>query len=192
MSEPTSEPSIGSDAGLAVRNQMPPGWAVHVFERRWAVDAPRWAVWAWLNDPKTFTQQIWPFRVEFLPGSGVDGGSGFAPGVLNAHHGPFLNASGVIAEVDLGDDGDGRYRDLRYFYGSFVIGMRFVRPVRLEFWVEDELEDGGDGAAVRVRIESYVARWFAGPWSVINRLFWLSFPGWMRPGARKRVKAGRG
>jgi hypothetical protein len=171
-------------AGLSVRNQPPRGWKQHAFERRWAVKAPRRAVWSWLNDPSTFTRQIWPFRVEFLEGSGVDGASGFAPGVLNAHHGPLLNACGVITEIDEGADGDGRYRDLQYYYGSFVIGMRFVRPTRLQFWVEDDAE----GAAVRVRIESDVARWFAPMWSLINGFFWLSFPQWMRSGARKRAR----
>lgn len=171
---------------LAPRQQTPPGWRVHKFEHAWRVRSPRAAVWAWLNDPETFTKQIWPYWVEFLPGSGVAGGSGFAPGVLNAHHGPLLNASGIITSVDLGPDGKGRYRDLQYCYGSFVIGMRFVRPRRLEFWIDDA--DTAGESTVRVRLVSDVAPWFAAVWGAINRGFWLSFPGWMRSGARKRAR----
>ncbi|MEL6795843.1 MAG: hypothetical protein AAFO89_03375 [Planctomycetota bacterium] len=178
-------PTADGDAPLKPRWHAAEGWREHAFEREWLVAASRRSTWRWLNDPETFTRQIWPYKVEFLEGSGEGGASGFAPGVLNAHHGPLLNAAGVITCVDHGEDGDGRYRELLYFYGSFVLGMRCVRPRRLAFWIRDR----GEGCAVKVRLESSVSPIMHAPWSVLNRAFWLSFPGWMRSGARKRDRA---
>ena len=46
---------------------LPPGFVEHVFESRFTIDAARERVWAWLEDPATFTEgQVWPYRVEFL------------------------------------------------------------------------------------------------------------------------------
>jgi hypothetical protein len=64
----------------------------------------------------------------------VDGG--FEPRVLNVHHGPQLNVAGVIGEVRDPQSGVAAYRDLKYFYGSYAISSRFVRPTRLQFWAE--------------------------------------------------------
>lgn len=177
----------GGDAVLRPRWHAPKGWRDHVFEHEWMVASSRQSTWAWLTDPRTFTRQIWPYKVEFLEGSGEGGESGFAAGVLNVHLGPLLNAAGVITCVDHGEDGEGRYRELTYFYSSFVLSMRCVRPKLLAFWIRDD----GDGCAVKVRSESSVSRMVHGPWSVLNRAFWLSFPGWMRAGARKRDRAAR-
>jgi hypothetical protein len=76
-----------------VPNGAPEGLVDHAFEKTFFVGRPIGRVWAWLNDPATFVDgQVWPYRVEFVDG-------GFEPGVLNVHHGPFLNAAGVIGEV---------------------------------------------------------------------------------------------
>lgn len=172
-----------ADKNLEPRQCCPPRWRVHVFEKSWRVAAPQSAVWGWLNDPATFTRQVWPYRVEFLPGSGIDGASGFAVGVLNAHHGPLLNASGVITAIDDGANGVASYRDLWYCYGSFVVGMRFARPTRLQFWV-----DGDEHAAsVRVQLDVQIAPWFTWAFARGNAMFWSAFPSSMRRGVRRHA-----
>jgi len=126
-------------------------------------------VWAWLNDPATFVDgQVWPYRVEFVDG-------GFEPGVLNVHHGPFLNVAGVIGEVRGPEAGDTAYRDLPYFYGSYAISPRLVRPTRLQFWAES----AAGGTAVTLQLDSLVRRPFARPWGVAQGIFWSRFPRWM-------------
>jgi hypothetical protein len=106
---------------LRVPSGAPPGFVDHVHRYGFSTPHPPGRVWAWLNDPATFTEgQIWPFRVEFVDG-------GFEPGVLNAHHGPFLNLAGAIGEVQ-GFERGVAHRDLKYFYGSYAISPRLVRP----------------------------------------------------------------
>ncbi|MEM9560945.1 MAG: hypothetical protein AAF995_11600 [Planctomycetota bacterium] len=167
--------------GLAPRNARPANMVDHVVSREWVVDEAREDVWAWLSDPRTFTKQIWPYRVEFIDGSGEGGASGFAPGVLNAHHGPLLMAAGVLTVVDDGDDGKGAHRELLYGYGSRVIAFRWIRPVSLRFWVED----AGEGRTrVRLELASWCRPWIGGAYRAVQGFFWLSFPTWMRPGAR--------
>lgn len=63
--------------------------------------------------------------------------AGFSEGVLNAHHGPLLNFPGVLTEIQ-----DEKYRDLHYYYGSYALSLRWIRPTRLQFWVEDMLDGG--------------------------------------------------
>ena len=92
----------------------PEGFVEHAYSKTFYVGHPVGRVWAWLNDPATFVEgPVWPFRVEFVDG-------GFEPGVLNVHHGPFLNAAGAIGEVR-GPGERPAYRDLKYFYGSYAI-----------------------------------------------------------------------
>ena len=147
----------------------PPGFVSHVHRYTFPTPHPPSLVWAWLNDPATFTEgQVWPFRVEFI-------GGGFEPGVLNAHQGPLLNLPGVIGEVR----GFGRgvaYRDLKYFYGSYAISPRLVRPTRLQFWA-----GGSDGGTlVQLRLDSLVRRPFVPLWEHSQRIFWSRFPGWIK------------
>jgi hypothetical protein len=121
-----------------------------------------------LNDPATFTEgQVWPFRVEFIDG-------GFEPGVLNAHHGPFLNLAGVIGEV-LGFERGIAYRELKYFYGSYAISPRLVRPTRLQFWAEES----AGGTLVTLQVDSLVRRPFRRAWDLWQQIFWSRFPRWM-------------
>jgi hypothetical protein len=125
-------------------------------------------VWAWLNDPATFVEgQVWPFRVEFV-------GGGFEPGVLNVHHGPLMNFAGAIGEVRDPETG-AAYRDLKYFYGSYAISPRLVRPTRLQFWAE--ASDGG--TLVTLQVDSFARSFFMKPWDLAQRGFWSRFPRWM-------------
>ena len=135
--------------------------------------------WRWLNDPATFVDgQIWPYRVEFVsPDPAVP--PGFHVGVLNTHHGPGLNFAGVMTAVE-----PMAYRDLRYFYGSYAISPRLIRPTRLQFWTEAVAGDlaGPDQTAVRLQIDSFVHRRWAGRWSWLQDRFWKRFPKWMQSG----------
>jgi hypothetical protein len=126
-------------------------------------------VWRWLNDPATFTEgQVWPFRVEFVDG-------GFESKVLNVHHGPFLNVAGVIGEVRGPRPGLAAYRDLKYFYGSYAMSPRLVRPNRLQFWAEVTGRQGG-GTLVTLQLDSLVRRPFVSLWERSQKIFWARFP----------------
>lgn len=152
-----------------VPNGAPAGFVPHVYQRTFRASHPVDRVWGWLNDPATFVEgQVWPFRVEFVNG-------GFEPGVLNVHHGPFMSFAGAIGEVKGPGEGGPAYRDLKYFYGSYAISPRFVRPTRLQFWVEET----NDGTEVTLQVDSLVLRRFAQPWDLLQRVFWSRFPRWM-------------
>ena len=159
---------VGTAGGLQVPAGAPVGFVAHVHRYEFWVPHPPTRVRRWLNDPATFIEgQIWPYRVEFVDG-------GFEPGVLNVHRGPFLNLAGAIGEVR----GFGRsvaYRDLKYFYGSYVISPRFVRPTRLQFWAEES----AGGTQVTLQVDSLVRRRLARVWSLSQRVFWNRFPRWM-------------
>jgi hypothetical protein len=146
----------------------PDGFVEHAYGKTFAVPHPIERVWAWLNDPATFTEgQVWPFRVEFVDG-------GFEPGVLNVHHGPLVNFAGAIGEVRE-PEGGVAYRDLKYFYGSYAVSPRLIRPTRLQFWAERS----GEGTAVTLRVDSLVRGPVAGAWTLAQRVFWSRFPRWM-------------
>ena len=160
--------SIGQAGGTPVPIGYPEGFVEHAFRKTFFVGHPVGRVWAWLNDPATFVEgQVWPFRVEFVDG-------GFEPGVLNVHHGPFLNVAGAIGEVR-GPGERPAYRDLKYFYGSYAISPRLARPTRLQFWAEE----GGGGTLVTLRLDALVRRPFVRAWDLGQRAFWSRFPRWM-------------
>jgi len=170
-------------------NARPAGHVAHAFEHRFTLDASPAEAWAWLERPETFTEsQTWPFRVEFLsPEPGVP--PGFHVGGISIHHGPLMSFAGVLTEIR-----EGEYRDLHYFFGSHLFGLRRIRPTRLEFWVEP---DAGGGAEVRVRIGSFVHRALARPWTWAQGIFWRRFERWMRrslpaPAARARHASSAG
>ena len=167
---------VGDAGEIQVPAGAPEGFVEHAYQKSFATDHPIGRVWAWLNDPATFVEgQIWPYRVEFVDG-------GFEPGVLNVHHGPFLNAAGAIGEVR-GPNTDGAaYRDLKYFYGSYAISPRLARPTRLQFWAE---ESRGK-TTVTLRLDALVRRRFAGVWGLSQRIFWSRFPRWMDAALRPR------
>ncbi len=166
------QPETGPE-GFLVPVAAPPGFTPHVYRRSFVTPFPSGQVWAWLNDPATFTEgQVWPFRVEFVDG-------GFEPGVLNVHHGPLLNVAGVIGEVRNPRPGGVGYRDLKYFYGSYAISPRLVRPTRLQFWAEEtKWEDGG--TLITLQLDSLVRRSFVSLWDRSQRIFWSRFPIWMK------------
>lgn len=154
---------------------LAPGFVEHAFERRFELAMPRQQVWDWLNDPATFTKgQPWPYFVEFV-------GGGFEPGVQNTHTGPLLHCCGEIGEVRAPS-----YRDLRYHYGAYVLAMRWIRPTRLQFWVEAVDERT---TAVKVRLDSQCRPWLRGIWTFGHRCFWRFF-GWsMRRGVAARARS---
>lgn len=152
-----------------VPSGAPGGFVPHAYRRTFQVPYNERRVWDWLNDPATFTEgQVWPFKVEFVDG-------GFEPGVLNVHHGPLLNFAGAIGEVREPGESSAGYRDLKYFYGSYALSPRLVRPTRLQFWVEG----AQDSTLLTLQVDSLVRRRFTWLWSLSQRLFWRRFPGWM-------------
>lgn len=140
--------------------QPPKGFVVFDYEREFLYSPGEIdAVWKRLQRRETFTKgQIFPYQVEFV----ADSQEGeFLPGELNMHHGPLLSVHGVIGEVTA------NYRDLRYFYGSYVLSLRLVRPVQLEF-IRNENR-------LRLRLRSYVRPWFIPFWRLGNFFLWSSF-----------------
>ena len=167
MSALSAEQSI--PPATPVPQGAPSGFVTHRHEAGFTVPHGVEPVWAWLNDPATFTDsQVPPWRVEFL--DTPDGRSGFEEGVLNVHHGPLMNFAGVLTEID-----PGRYRDLQYFYGSYAVSLRLIRPTRLQFWVEP----ADAGTAVSLQVDSLVRSWVVGPWSLVQRVFWRRFAHWL-------------
>ncbi|MEM9465623.1 MAG: hypothetical protein AAGA90_09625 [Actinomycetota bacterium] len=147
----------------------PPGFVHDVYDHTWRIDRPRDQVWAWLCDPSTFTDgQIPPWRVEFLTNDAGD--TGFAPGVYNAHVGPFMAFAGVLGEID-----DQRYRDLQYCYGSYAVSHALFRPTRLQFWVED---DPAGGTVLHLKLDTFVRRRALGTWRRMMAVFWKRFGSW--------------
>ena len=165
----TLSPSL--PAGVTASPAEPaPGFVLDVYEHEWTIQRPRDAVWAWLCDPSTFVDgQIWPYRVEFE--ADEQGPGGFRPGVFNTHSGPGINFAGVIGEIRPGE-----YRDLQYFYGSYAISHRLVRPTRLQFWAEDGPTEGS--TVLRLQVDCHVRKRFVGPWSRVMSLFWPRFGKW--------------
>ncbi|MEM9985059.1 MAG: hypothetical protein AAF804_08175 [Bacteroidota bacterium] len=146
----------------------PKSWKVHRHEFFIVSAASSERVWAWLNNPETFTKgQVPPYRVEFVSPDPENIAPGFHVGVQTVHHGPFLNFAGVINEIR-----EGEYRDLQYYYGSFALSLRWIRPLRLQFWVE-ELEPGI--TRVRGQVDSYVKPWIFAAWTWAQQIFWGSF-----------------
>jgi hypothetical protein len=144
-----------------------------------SVPHPRQAVWDWLCDPQTFVGgQVWPWRVEFLDAR-TGGRAGFEPGVLTTHHGPLLNASGVIGQVD-----EPSYRDLAYTYGAYVISPRICRPVRLQFWLE---EAGPATTTMRIATDLQVRRGLGRASDAVQHRFWTRFGRWADAAVRART-----
>lgn len=154
----------------------PPGFVPHAYEKRFVVPHGRAAVWAWLCDPATFVEgQVGPYRVEFVhPQTGAP--AGFEEGVLTVHHGPLINFAGVLGEIR-----PRKYRDLRYFYGSYALSLRLIRPTRLQFWLDDLGGVApGTSTVVRLRLDSVVRSWLSAAWTQAQSVFWGRFPRWMQ------------
>jgi hypothetical protein len=138
----------------------PRGFVIDTFEREFNYSEDQVAsVWKKLQRRETFTQgQLFPYRVEFA-GNSQEGE--FSTGELNIHHGPFLSVHGAIGEVT------SNYRSLNYFYGSYVISFRLVRPIQLEFFLE--------GNKLTLKLKAYVRPWFKPLWRLLNLLLWSGF-----------------
>jgi hypothetical protein len=157
-----------SSTNLATQH-IPKGFEKHTFERTFRIPRPRQEVWNLLTNPKTFTTgQLFPYRVEFVDDSGSKG-AGFKYGTQTLHHGPLINFAGVIGEVR-----DQEYRDLQYYYGSYIFSLRLLRPTRLEFYFS---APSSSTTLVTLRVSSLIRRPFGPIWSAIQVLFWSQF-GW--------------
>ena len=154
----------------------PPNMVPHSVVRQYRVEKPLASTWWWLMQPETFTKgQVWPWRVEFIDTPMPDGSiaTGFDVGTLNAHHGPFMNFCGVIADVTEGDEVCSRRLD--YSYGAFAIGFRFIRPTALTVTCRAESDTA---TTVEMRVDSIVRPWLSGPWTLAQSVFWKGF-GWV-------------
>lgn len=150
----------------------PPGFQDYEYKKSWLIPQSKEAIWAWLNRPETFTEsQIPPYRVEFVA-AGPEEPVGFYEGGLNIHHGPLLLASGQLGEIR-----EKEYRDLQYFYGSYVISLRLVRPTRLQFWLK---EISHNQTEVTVQLDASVKQWFLPSWKLGSKVFWGFFGFWMQ------------
>ena len=138
----------------------PEGFVVHVYERDFLYSMDKISsVWKKLQRRETFTKgQLFPYRVEFAASSQE---GEFLPGELNIHHGPFLGVHGAVGEVT------DSYRILEYFYGSYVMSFRLVRPVRLEFFRQ--------GSELKLKLKVYVRPWFRPIWRLCNFILWSGF-----------------
>lgn len=145
-----------------MKNQspVPKNFNEDVFEMSWDFEREKCQkAWDKLQLRETFVKgQIPPYKVEFE--SGVEFGQ-FVTGELNIHHGPLLSVHGVIGEIT------SNYRDLQYFYGSYVLSFRLVRPVRLEFFKTD--------TSIKVRLTSYIHSSFKPYWQFGLKFFWKTF-----------------
>jgi len=142
------------------QTNIPIGFQNFIYEKKVKVDTSKVnAFWEKLNLRETFVDaQFFPFKVEFA--TGLKNGN-FETGELNIHHGPLLSVHGLIGDISE------NYRDLNYFYGSYALSFRLVRPTRLEFFRE---EDG-----IRLKLHAFVKPWFIPLWRFGNNFFWNFF-----------------
>jgi len=142
------------------QSSLPKGFASYTFKKTFSLKEKRCEkAWQKLQKRETFTRgQIPPYKVEFHADSQK---GNFKEGELNIHHGPFLSVHGAIGEISE------CYRDLQYFYGSYVLSFRLIRPTRLEFFKKDNI--------ITVKIHYYLKPWIKPLWIAVNFLMWRSF-----------------
>lgn len=145
---------------MIIQSQCPKGFIENIYQTEFSLSKEKCdQVWDSLQKRETFTKgQIPPYRVEFDSESQE---GYFKSGELNIHHGPFLSVHGVIGEIS------SSYRDLKYFYGSYIISFRFIRPTRLEFFRKDN--------TIQLKIHCYLKPWVKPIWNTINNIFWKFF-----------------
>jgi hypothetical protein len=78
----------------------------------------------------------------------------------------YINLPAVIQEVM-----PLHYRDMHYLYGSYFISLRFIRPARLQFWVEEQ----NDKSLIKVQLDSFVNPIAKFVWHSIQFVFWKLF-----------------
>lgn len=174
-------------APIAAAHAAPSRFIPHVHEHAFTVNAPLTRCWRWLNTPETFTRgQLPGFRVEFVDPHGGPGD--FRVGVLNAHVGPGLVAAGVLTRVDNPALAPRLTRELAYFYGSYVLSGRLIRPTRLVITAEAVTDANGASPTPRtrvlVRVDALVHRRWAWLATRGQRLFWPTFAWTMRHAVR--------
>ena len=148
---------------------VPDNFEDHKFERIFRISRRRSEVWSLLTDPKTFTAgQIFPYRVEFVDETGSKA-AGFKYGTQTLHHGPLISFAGIIGEVR-----DQEYRDLQYYFGSYIFSLRLLRPTRLEFFFAAPTPST---TLITLRVSSLIRRPFGPLWSAFQVVFWSQF-GW--------------
>ena len=145
---------------MKVQSTVPENLKKHIFEMSWNFSPEKCLeIWSKLQLRETFVKgQIPPYRVEFESAHQF---GPFLPGELNIHHGPLLSLHGAIGEISE------NYRDLQYFYGSYVLSFRFIRPVRLEFFKE--------GSSIKLKLTSYINPLVKPIWNVGLNFFWKTF-----------------
>lgn len=146
---------------------VPRGFIHSVYRHEYMIARPRTEVWAWLDDPATFTDaQLAPYHTEFVDNE--DGESGFAEGAYHGQAGPLLSLAGVLGAVE-----PDRYRDLQYFFGSYIGSSKLFRPTRLQFWLDDG--PGAHCTVLRVRLDAHVRRRVQGVWERVMESYWTRF-----------------
>ncbi|HHP7241802.1 MAG TPA: hypothetical protein ACFCUD_09020 [Cyclobacteriaceae bacterium] len=162
---------------MSVIQPHPPGFEDQVYRFSFHVSAGVNRTWDWLNDPKTFTEtQFWPFVVEFYSPEPEVIPTGFHEGVLTNHYGPFLNFAGLLTKIK-----HNKYRDLQYYYGSYAINFMWIRPYRLEFWVQEE----HGKTLITCAVSCYVKPFIANFWWRLQKTFWKRFEKWAQKSLRK-------
>ena len=158
---------------------LPPGFKDHKHTFTVNISARETDIWDWLNDTKTFTDnQIWPYKVEFYSPNPEIIPNGFNEGVFTNHTGPLINFAGQLMEIKE------NYRDLQYFYGSYAISFKWVRPYRLEFKTTVIDEDSTD---ITCTISSYVKPGIYKLWDKSQQVFWRRFRKWATKSIRKNI-----
>ncbi|MEJ2003635.1 MAG: hypothetical protein P8X57_01435 [Cyclobacteriaceae bacterium] len=159
---------------MSYTQPIPDGFEVHQFKRTFILNHSRKDVWEILMRQSTFTDtQVWPFRVEFDKKERY-----MRTGSDNMHHGPFMLFSGVITKVS-----PPSYRDLHYYSGSYFGSIRWIRPARLQF----TLEDNQGSTHLYLELTSYVKPWISFFWSQSLKLFWSNFGRWLNRHIRKQI-----
>ena len=139
---------------------LPKNMKIHDFKLSWKLSKGGVNhIWDKLQRKETFTKrQIPPYKVEFESGTNI---GPLIPGELNIHYGPFLSAHGIIGEVTE------NYRDLRYSYGSYALSFRIVRPVRLQFFKNEN--------SINLQFTVQVHKYFYQTWEFMSQIFWRQF-----------------
>lgn len=146
---------------LMYQSDCPHGFIVSKVEKEFYYNSDQLQIaWDKLQLRETFVRgQPFPYKVEF-DSSSQDGA--FMMGELNIHHGPLLSVHGKITDVT------DTFRGLDYFYGSYVLSFRLVRPIKLEFFKKEN--------SIEMKLTSYVRPWFKGFWEFVNNILWKAFP----------------
>ena len=120
-------------------------------------------IWDWLSRKETFTKgQIPPYRVEFFD----EDDPFFHEGTYNNHHGPFLHLPAYVSEMK-----EEEFREMRYLYGSYVLGFGIIRPTALKIF----LEESNEQTKVVVELHAHVRPIIKKMWERLNHFFWHRF-----------------